>query len=82
MVIAVTMVNVQPGREKDFYMAVKDVKNVRDVIHVFGEFDFIVIVEAKDLAELNDTVDTIRGLNGVTKTQTVIGAEIWRDRER
>jgi len=76
MVIAVIMVNVQPGREKDFYLSVRDMKGVRDVIHVFGEFDFVVIVEAKDLAELNDTVDSIRGLDGVTKTQTVIGAEI------
>ena len=76
MVTAVTMVNVQPGRERDFYLAVKKLKNVRDVIHVFGEFDFVVIVEAKDLAELNETVDKIRSLDGVTKTQTVIGAEI------
>ncbi|RLI86620.1 MAG: Lrp/AsnC family transcriptional regulator [Archaeoglobales archaeon] len=76
MVIAVIMVNVQPGREKDFYLSVRDMRGVRDVIHVFGEFDFVVIVETKDLAELNDTVDCIRGLDGVTKTQTVIGAEI------
>ncbi|ADB58333.1 Lrp/AsnC family transcriptional regulator [Archaeoglobus profundus] len=76
MVIAVTMVNVQPGKERDFYNAVKNLENVRDVIHVFGEFDFVVIVEAKDLAELNQTVDKIRGLDGVTKTQTVIGAEL------
>ncbi|WP_457548967.1 Lrp/AsnC family transcriptional regulator [Archaeoglobus sp.] len=76
MVIAVTMVNVQPGKEKDFYSAVKSLENVRDVIHVFGEFDFVVIVEAKDLSELNKTVDRIRGLDGVTKTQTVIGAEL------
>jgi DNA-binding Lrp family transcriptional regulator len=76
MVIAVTMVNVVPGKEKEFYNAVKNIKNVRDVIHVFGEFDFVVIVEAKDLNELNRTVDSIRSMEGVTKTQTVIGAEI------
>ncbi len=76
MVIAVTMVNVQPGKEKVFYNAVKGMENVRDVIHVFGEFDFVVIVEAKDLNELNRTVDRIRGMDGVTRTQTVIGAEI------
>lgn len=76
MVIAVTMVNVQPGKEKEFYNTVKDMKNVRDVIHVFGEFDFVVIVETRDLNELNRTVDSIRSMDGVTKTQTVIGAEI------
>ncbi len=76
MVVAVTMVNVQPGKEKEFYNSVKGFENVRDVIHVFGEFDFVVIIEAKDLNELNETVDKIRCLDGVTKTQTVIGAEM------
>ncbi len=76
MVIGVTMVNVIPGREKDVYLKIKNLKNVRDVYHVFGEFDFVVIIETNSLSELNKTVDEIRSINGVTKTQTVVGAEI------
>ena len=76
MVIGVTMVNVSPGKEKIVYGAVKDMKNVREVYHVFGEFDFVVIIEANSLSELNKTVDSIRDIEGVTKTQTVVGAEI------
>ncbi len=76
MVIGVTMVNVHPGREKVVYNAIKELKYVRDVYHVFGEFDFVVIIEAQSLSELNKTVDSIREIEGVTKTQTVIGAEI------
>ncbi len=76
MVIGVTMVNVAPGTEKGVYMKVKEMKNVRDIFHVFGEFDFVVIVEASSLSELNKTVDSIRAIEGVTKTQTVVGAEI------
>ncbi len=76
MVIGVTMVNVSPGKEKIVYRAVKDMKNVREVYHVFGEFDFVVIIEAGSLSELNKTVDAIRDIEGVTKTQTVVGAEI------
>lgn len=76
MVIGVTMVNVSPGKEKIVYRAVKDMKGVREVYHVFGEFDFVVIIEAGSLSELNKTVDAIRDIEGVTKTQTVVGAEI------
>uniref|UniRef100_A0A7C2SQ54 Lrp/AsnC family transcriptional regulator n=1 Tax=Archaeoglobus fulgidus TaxID=2234 RepID=A0A7C2SQ54_ARCFL len=76
MVIGVTMVNVMPGKEKAVYLTVKGKKGVREVYHVFGEFDFVVIIEADSLSELNRLVDEIRGIEGVTKTQTVIGAEI------
>ena len=76
MVIGVTMVNVAPGREKDVYLKIKDMKNIREVYHVFGEFDFVVIIEAPSLSDLNKTVDEIRSIEGVTKTQTVVGAEI------
>ncbi len=76
MVIGVTMVNVSPGREKDVYMSIKDMKNVREIYHVFGEFDFVVIIQANSLSELNSTVDEIRSIEGVTRTQTVVGAEI------
>ncbi len=76
MVIGVTMVNVSPGKEKTVYRAIKEMKNIRDVYHVFGEFDFVVIIEASSLSELNKTVDSIRDIDGVTRTQTVVGAEI------
>jgi len=57
-------------------MAIKGMKNVREIYHVFGEFDFVVIIEANSLSELNNTVDEIRSAEGVTRTQTVVGAEI------
>ncbi|HID43492.1 MAG TPA: Lrp/AsnC family transcriptional regulator [Archaeoglobaceae archaeon] len=76
MVIGVTMVNVSPGSEKKVYNEIKQMKNIRDIYHVFGEFDFVVIIQADSLSELNRTVDNIRELEGITKTQTVVGAEI------
>lgn len=76
MVIGVTMVNVSPGNEKKIYNEVKQRENIRDIYHVFGEFDFVIIIDAESLTELNKTVDQIRDLEGITKTQTVVGAEI------
>jgi len=76
MVIGVTMVNIQPGKEKEVYNQIKQIKFVKEVYHVFGQFDFVVIIYANSLYELNEAVDKIRSINGVVKTQTVIGAEI------
>jgi DNA-binding Lrp family transcriptional regulator len=76
MVIGVTMVNVSPGSERDVYVKLKRMKNVREIYHVFGEFDFVVIIQTDTLSGLNKTVDEIRSVTGVTKTQTVVGAEI------
>ena len=70
------MINVMPGSEKATYVEIKKMKNVRDIYHVFGEFDFVVIIEAGSLSELNKTVDEIRSIESVIKTQTVVGAEI------
>jgi DNA-binding Lrp family transcriptional regulator len=76
MVIGVTMINVAPGKEKEVYLRAKEMKYVRELYHVFGEFDFVAIIEAPNLSDLNKTVDEIRSIEGVTKTQTVVGAEI------
>ncbi len=70
------MVNVIPGKEKEVYKEIKKFKHVKDVYHVFGQFDFVVIIETENLSELNKVVDEIRNIDGVIKTQTVVGAEI------
>jgi Transcriptional regulators len=76
MVIGVTMLNVLPGSEKTAYTELKSFAGVKDVYHVFGEFDFVVIVELETLRELNDVVDKIRENPKVTSTQTIVGAEL------
>ncbi|MCL2142340.1 MAG: Lrp/AsnC ligand binding domain-containing protein [Methanimicrococcus sp.] len=76
MVIGVTMLNVLPGSEKKAYNDLKALAGVKDVYHVFGEFDFVVIAELETLRELNDVVDKIRENQNVTATQTIVGAEL------
>lgn len=76
MVVAITMVTVWPGKEKIFYSEVKKLQYIKDVYHVFGEIDFVVIIDTPNLSELNSIVDKIRSIEGVTRTQTIIGAEI------
>ncbi len=76
MVIGVIMVNVVPGQEKAAYNELQKIEGIKDMYHVFGEFDFVVISEVEGLSTLNNLVDTIRESDNVTATQTVVGAEL------
>jgi DNA-binding Lrp family transcriptional regulator len=76
LVIGVTLVNVVPGQEKAAYNGLLKIKGIKDVYHVFGEFDFVVISNVEGLSALNKLVDTIRENENVTSTQTIVGAEL------
>jgi DNA-binding Lrp family transcriptional regulator len=76
MVVGVTMVNVVPGEERYVYRTLVELNRAKEVLHVFGEYDFLVILEVEGLALLSKTVDTIRDIRGVTATHTIIGAEL------
>jgi len=69
------MVNVVPGEER--YVTERfSVRRIREVYHVFGEYDFVVIIEVEGLTALNNSVDNIRDIKGVTTTHTIVGAEL------
>lgn len=76
MVIGVTMINVLPGYEKAAYRELKNIEGIKDVYHVFGEYDFVIIIEVEDLNTLNDVVDRIRESETVKNTKTIVGAEL------
>ncbi len=76
MVIGVTLVNVAPGFERSVFDALKSIHGARELYHVFGEYDFLVILEVENLRLLSKTVDDIRAIEGVTTTRTVVGAEV------
>jgi len=76
MVIGVTMVNVLPGKERIAFNELNRIEGIKDIYHVFGEYDFVVIIEVVDLGHLNHIVDLIREAGDVTATQTIVGAEL------
>jgi Transcriptional regulators len=76
MVIGITMVNVLLGYEKAAYRELRNIEGIKDVYHVFGEYDFVIIIDAEDLNTLNDVVDMIRESETVKATKTLVGAEL------
>jgi DNA-binding Lrp family transcriptional regulator len=76
MVLGVTLVKVVPGKEHSVFDALKDIPGFKELHHVFGEYDFLVIAEVESLSVLSKTVDQIREVNGVITTETIVGAEL------
>jgi DNA-binding Lrp family transcriptional regulator len=70
------MITVLPSYEKAAYRELRNIEGIKDVYHVFGKYDFIVIIDVKDLSTLNTVVDRIRESETVTATQTIVGAEL------
>ncbi|MDK2826317.1 MAG: hypothetical protein PWQ63_145 [Methanolobus sp.] len=70
------MVNVLPGSERAAFNELNRIEGIKDIYHVFGEYDFVVIIEVGDLGSLNSIVDLIRETESVTATQTIVGAEL------
>jgi DNA-binding Lrp family transcriptional regulator len=75
-IIGITMINVLPGYEKAAYREMKNIEGIKDAYHVFGEYDFVIIIDVEDLNTLNDVVDTIRQSETVKATNTIVGAEL------
>lgn len=76
MVVGVTLVNVVPGFERSVFDVLRTMPRIRELYHVFGEYDFLVILEVESLPVLSKNVDEIRAVEGVTTTHTVVGAEL------
>ncbi|MCS4541976.1 MAG: Lrp/AsnC ligand binding domain-containing protein [Euryarchaeota archaeon] len=76
MVVGATLINVAPGKERPVYQVLKTIRNIREILHLFGEYDFLTIIEAEGLKALNDIVDQIRNIPGVTSTKTMLAAEL------
>lgn len=75
MVSAVCMINVELGKEIQVRRELSMFEGVKELLHLFGEYDFLVIIKANDLRQVNYIVDKIREIDGVTATKTIIGAE-------
>jgi DNA-binding Lrp family transcriptional regulator len=71
------LVKLVPGLEKDALMHIRTIRGVSEVNLLFGQWDVIVVVEAKTLHEMaRVVVSEIRGIQGVQDTTTLIEAEM------
>ncbi len=72
--LAIIMMNVKVGTDKEVVAQLRRLEGVKEVYEVYAVYDILAIVEAGTMAELNDLVNSkIRKIENVTSTNTVIG---------
>jgi DNA-binding Lrp family transcriptional regulator len=60
MVIGTAIVKVMPGQERSVYCSLKGKRGILDLYHVFGEYDFFLIMQAESLAKLNGLMEDLQ----------------------
>ncbi len=73
-IVVYILVNTQVGKEDEILAKVRNMENVTEAYIVYGEFDIIAKIVLPQLELLDEMVSTIRKIEGVTKTSTLITA--------
>ena len=72
MAMGFVLINTAPGKEADVYRALKNVSEIKNLYPVFGDYDIVAMVEAKDSESLGRIiVSKIRSVSGITDTKTL-----------
>ncbi|MDD1762687.1 MAG: Lrp/AsnC ligand binding domain-containing protein [Methanothrix sp.] len=72
MVIGITMIKIVPDHEKASYDALREIEGVKEIYHLFGEFDFFVILNVLDQAKLKSLLEEIRSERFVLDTWSLL----------
>ncbi len=73
-IVVYILVNTQVGKEDEILAKIRGMDYVTEAYIVYGEFDIIAKLELPQLEMLDAVVSKIRGIEGVTKTSTLITA--------
>lgn len=72
MALGFVLVKVGPADAKKVYEEILQVQGVEELFPLFGEYDFIVKLQAKDYNAMGDAVfNGIRHVPGVVSTETL-----------
>ncbi len=71
MIVGIAMVKVVPGRVGSVYCFLKGKEGILDLYHVFGEYDFFLIMQAESLAKLKELVADIQESHNAIKARFI-----------
>jgi len=75
---AAILVSVQPSHPNPVIaQAVKKIQGVDQVFEVAGEVDIIAIASGGSIKEINNYIDEVRRIDGVSKTSSMIVLRSW-----
>ncbi|HVQ01616.1 MAG TPA: Lrp/AsnC ligand binding domain-containing protein, partial [Candidatus Thermoplasmatota archaeon] len=70
------LLSISPLHEKTVYEKLKQIPEIIEVHPLFGEFDILVKIEARDIDSIGSIViNKIRSVQGIVDTKTLIGTK-------
>jgi len=76
MAIGFVLISVAPAHEHEVYNKLSKVPEIFELHPLFGEYDFIAKIEAKDFEKLGSmVVNKIRSIEGIIDTKTLTGTK-------
>ena len=74
MVIGFVLMHIIPGHEYEVYNKLSKVPEIIEIHPLFGEYDLIVKIEAKDFEDIGEIVkNKIKRIYGISDTETLTG---------
>ena len=68
---------VEPGLEKDVYLALLEIDSVTETHVAYGEYDLVTRIDFADEGEMAKTlIGNMRSVAGIVKTETLIAVEV------
>ena len=76
MLTCFVLINVEAKKEDEVYNALAAVKEIEGIREVFGQYDLICRVEAKDLKEVRRIIiNDIRNVPGIIATTSLVTSD-------
>jgi DNA-binding Lrp family transcriptional regulator len=76
MATGFALLSISPLHEKTVYETLTKIPEVVEVHPLFGEYDILVKIEARDIDTIgNIVINKIRSTKGVVDTKTLIGTK-------
>ena len=77
MAVGYVLISATPGQEQKVLDALREIPQITELHPLFGEYDLIAKVEARDFDALGAiVVGRIRSVAGVSATKTLAGARL------
>lgn len=75
---AITLLSVHPSTPtSEISKILMKMPNVETVHEITGEYDIAVIISGLSIAEVNECIEKIRRIDGITRTSTMIILRSW-----
>jgi nitrate reductase NapAB chaperone NapD len=74
--VAGVLIKTDPRKTKHAYEEIKSLEGVANITAVFGRFDLVVMIRALDADAASKLLSTIRKVDGILSTETLIATSL------